>query len=197
MPTQPNHSNRWGATVAAAHKSWPRLLLLAALVGIAASLRLIPHPPNVSPIGAIALFGGAVFSSKRGALLIPLAAMLLSDIVIGLHALIPVVYGCIGLNMLLGRWLRSRRRVVPIALATTAGAVQFFVITNFACWLLAYPHTLEGLSSCYVAAIPFFRNTLIGDAIFTTALFGALALAETIAPVFREYGPCPRESLAI
>jgi hypothetical protein len=173
------------------------LLFIAAIVGIAASFRLIPHPGNFSPIGAIALFGGASFSTKRGALFIPLAAMLLSDIVLGFHVLMPVVYGCLGLNMLLGRWIRSRRRIATIVLATIVGATQFFVITNFACWVVAYPHTLEGLSACYVAAIPYFRNTLIGDAVFTTTLFSMLALAEAAAPVLREQRGFAKESLAI
>jgi hypothetical protein len=166
--------------------TWPRFLFLTAVVVVAAFARLIPHPPNLSPVGAIALFGGAFFPRTRNAFLIPLAAMLLSDLVLGLHALVPVVYGCFALNALLGRWLRSRRRFVPIALATVAGAVQFFLVTNFACWVLWYPHTLEGFWTCYIAAIPFFHNTLIGDAVFTTAIFGGLAVAEMMVPVFRE-----------
>lgn len=170
----------------AKHSTWPRLLFLSAVVVLAACARLIPHPPNVSSIGAIALFGGTFFPRKCGAFLVPLAAMLLSDLVLGLHALLPVVYGCFALNVLLGRWLRSRRRFVPVALATIAGAVQFFVITNFACWLLWYPHTLVGFCDCYVAAIPFFRNTLVGDAVFTTVLFGGLAVAEAAVPILRE-----------
>ncbi len=166
--------------------AWPRFLFLTAVVIVAAFARLIPHPPNVSSVGALALFGGAFFPKKCGAFLVPLAAMLLSDLVLGLHALVPVVYGCIALNVLLGRWLRSRRRFVPITLATVAGAVQFFVITNFACWVLYYPHSLGGLYTCYIAAIPFFQNALIGDAVFTTAFFGGLALAEAAVPILRE-----------
>jgi hypothetical protein len=175
-----------GKSLLVSRSAWPRLLFVTAVVIIAAFARLIPHPPNVSPVGALALFGGAFFPRKYGAFFVPLAAMLLSDLVLGLHALVPVVYGCIALNVLLGRWLCSRRQFVPIALATVAGAVQFFVITNFACWVLYYPHTLEGLCGCYIAAIPFFHNTLIGDMAFTTVLFGGLALAETLAPILRE-----------
>lgn len=165
---------------------WPRFLFLTVVAVLAALARLIPHPPNVSPVGAIALFGGAFFPRKRGEFLAPLAAMLLSDLVLGLHALVPVVYGCFALNVLLGRWLRSRRRFVPIALATVAGAVQFFIVTNFACWVIWYPHTLEGICTCYVAAIPFFHNMLVGDAAFTAVLFGGLAVAEAAVPILRE-----------
>jgi hypothetical protein len=64
--------------------------------------------------------------------------------------------------------------------------VQFFIITNFACWVLNYPHTLEGFVACYVAALPFFHNTLVGDVVFTAVLFGGLAVAQAIAPVLRE-----------
>lgn len=169
--------------------AWPRFLFLTAVVIVAAFARLIPHPPNVSSVGALALFGGAFFPRKCAAFLVPLAAMLLSDLVLGLHTLVPVVYGCIALNVLLGRWLRSRCRLAPIALAATVGAVQFFVITNFACWVFYYPHTLEGLCACYIAAIPFFQNTLIGDAVFTTAFFGGVALAEAAIPILRENRP--------
>lgn len=166
--------------------TWPRFLFLTAIVAIAAFARLIPHPSNVSPVGAIALFGGAFFPRTRNAFLVSLPAMLLSDLMLGFHVLVPVVYGCFALNVLLGRWLRPRCQFIPIALATVAGAVQFFIITNFTCWVLWYPHTLEGLCACYIAAIPFFHNTVIGDAVFTTMLFGGLAVAEAAAPIFRE-----------
>lgn len=166
-----------------------RFLVLAAMIASAALARLIPHPPNFTPVGAMALFGGACLADRRLALLVPLAAIFLSDLVIGLHVLIPVVYGSFAVNVLLGRWLRSRRTLVNTAAVALAGAVQFFVVTNFACWLLWYPHTAEGFAACYVAAIPFFQNTLMGDAVFATALFGGLAVAERGFPVLREPAP--------
>ena len=82
--------------------------------------------------------------------------------------------------------MRFRRTAVSTATVALLGSVQFFVVTNFACWLLYYPHTAEGFAACYIAAIPFFQNTLIGDAVFATALFGGLALAERGFPVLRE-----------
>lgn len=166
-----------------------RLIVLAAMIAFAALARLVPHPPNFAPVGAMALFGGACLADRRLALLVPLAALFLSDLVIGLHVLIPVVYGSFALNVLLGRWLRSRRTVATTAAVTLIGSVQFFVVTNFACWALWYPHTVEGFVTCYVAAIPFFHNTLLGDAVFATALFGGLALAERGFPVLREPAP--------
>src|SRR5262249_22695599 len=140
-----------------------RVVFLATLIAGAAGLRLVPHPPNFTSIGALALFGGACFADRRSAFLIPLTALFLSDLIIGLHVLIPVVYGSFALNVVLGRWIRRRRRLVPLALVTFAGSVQFFVVTNFACWVLWYPHTFAGVLACYVAAIPFFQNTVLGD----------------------------------
>jgi hypothetical protein len=173
-----------------------RFLVLVGMI-LAAASRLIPHPPNFAPIGAMALFGGACFAHRRAAFVVPLAAMFLSDLAIGLlsgnlslglHRLIPVVYGSFGLIVCLGFWLRTRRTVVPIAGATLAGSVLFFVLTNFGVWALGslYPNTWEGLVACYVAAIPFFHNTLLGDAVYSTALFGGLALAEKGLPALRE-----------
>jgi hypothetical protein len=175
-PSKPSSSPSWR----------PRLAVLTTMILAAAVSRLIPHPPNFTPIGAMALFGGACFADRRLAFLLPLTALFLSDLVLGLHVLIPVVYGSFALSVLLGCWLRSRRTMVTTAAVTLAGSVQFFLVTNFACWLLWYPHTAEGLVACYVAAIPFFQNTLMGDAAFATALFGGLALAEWRFPTLRE-----------
>jgi hypothetical protein len=156
------------------------------MVACAAVARLIPHPPNFTPIGAMALFGGAGLADRRLAFLLPLLALFLSDLFLGLHVLIPVVYGSFAINVLLGRWLRSRNTVLNTATVTLLGSVQFFLVTNFACWVLWYPHTWDGLLTCYLAAIPFFRNTLLGDAVFAAALFGALAVAERGFPFLRE-----------
>lgn len=164
----------------------PRFAVLTAMILLAAIARLIPHPPNFTPVGAMALFGGACLADRRLALLMPFAALFLSDLFLGLHILIPVVYASFALNVLLARWLRSRRTVITTVAVTLLGSVQFFVVTNLACWLLWYPHTWEGLMTCYVAAIPFFQNTLYGDALFATALFGSLAVAERGFPVLRE-----------
>jgi hypothetical protein len=103
--------------------------------------------------------------------------------------LIPVVYASFALNVLIARWLRSRRTVAAIAAITLVGAVQFFVTTNFATWVVFYPHTAEGLLECYVAAVPYFRNTLLGDAVFVTLLLGGLAVAERAFPSVREPRP--------
>ncbi|MGH8477456.1 MAG: DUF6580 family putative transport protein [Burkholderiales bacterium] len=143
------------------------------------------------------MFGGACFTSKRVAFLVPLAAMLMSDLAIGLltgdrslglRGSIPVVYGSFALIVCLGFWLRRRRNSVPIAGAFLAGSVTSIILTNFGVWALGswYSKTWDGLVACYVAAIPFFHNTLLGDAVYVIVLFGGLALAEKGWSVLRE-----------
>lgn len=163
-----------------------RLLAIMSMIAVAALARLLPHPPNFTPVGAMALFGGACLAERRLALLVPFAALFLSDLLLGLHVLVPVVYGSFAVNVLLGRWLRHRQTVANTAWVILAGSIQFFVSTNLACWLLWYPHTAGGLATCFIAAIPFFHGTLLGHAVFGTALFGGLALAERGMPGLRE-----------
>jgi hypothetical protein len=157
-----------------------RYLILAGMVLAAAAVRLLPHPWNFTPIAAMALFGGAQCASKRAAFLMPLTALFLGDLVLGLHRLMPFVYGCFALTVCFGFWVRRRRSVQRIAFAAVASAILFFVLTNFGVWAIdnLYPKTTAGLVDCYVAAIPFFRNMLLGDLLYSALLFGALAFAE-------------------
>ncbi len=174
-----------------------RFIVLASMILAAAASRLIPHPPNFAPIGAMALFSGACFVSRRMAFLVPLAAMLLSDLAIGLlsgdfslgfHRLILVVYGSFALIVCLGFWLRRHRKAAQITGAALASSVLFFVLTNFGVWAFGswYPKSWDGFVACYVAAIPFFHNTLMGDAVYSSVLFVGLALAENGFPALRE-----------
>jgi hypothetical protein len=161
-----------------------RTLLALALLVLAAALRIAPHPWNFTPVGAMALFSGALLKDRRLAFLFPLLTLFLGDIFIGFHKLIPIVYASFLINVAIGLWLRERRTMSRISLATLAGAIQFFLITNFAVWqfLSGYPHTASGLVACYAAGIPFFWNTLAGDAVYAALLFGAYALAERFLP---------------
>ncbi|MDR7483370.1 MAG: DUF6580 family putative transport protein [Armatimonadota bacterium] len=159
------------------HRRW---IVIAGLIAAAAASRLLPHPPNATPIAAMALFGGAHLADRRLALLLPLAAMLASDLVLGLHALLPVVYGAFALIVWIGTRLAGRITPVRVAGATLAGSVLFFVVTNVGVWALGglYPRTAAGLVAAYVAAVPFFRNMLLGDAAYALLLFGGYALLE-------------------
>ena len=164
-----------------------RLIALLSAIAAAAALRIVPHPPNFTPIGAMALFSGVYLRRRPLALVAPFAAMLLSDSVIGFHSGIPFVYASFALIVLLGWSAISRIAVLPIAGATIASSVLFFIITNFGTWLLGgiYPHTWAGLGACYIAAIPFFQNTLAGDLFYAALLFGGFALAEHFLPRLR------------
>lgn len=165
----------------------PRFWLMAGLVFGAAALRLLPHPPNFTPIAAIALFGGAHFERKRWAFAVPLAAMLLSDSVLavlegwGFHPTLPVVYGTFALIVCLGFLLRKRRTAtLAVGGAALASATIFYLTTNFAHWAMTgmYSKTLTGLATCYIAAIPFFGPTLAGDLFYSALLFSGFAWAE-------------------
>jgi len=176
-----------------------RLIVLMGIVVAAALARLAPHPPNVTPIAAMALLGGACFIDRRLAYLLPLAAMFLSDLVLGytrygafrLLASQPVVYACILATAALGHLIKDRRSVWQVGSATLAGSILFYVVTNFAVWAGGhlYPMTGSGLAACYLAAVPFFRNSLVGDVVFTTVLFGGLALLENRVAWMRDRAP--------
>jgi hypothetical protein len=147
---------------------------------VAALFRLIPHPPNLTPLGALGLVSGARFSCAQ-ALAMSLAALAVSDVllhqVFGLAPFHPFVYASIALNVFLGRLLlQKRRRPARVVSVTLLASTQFFLISNFGVWVTwtLYPKTLAGLVECYVAALPFFQYTLVGDLLFTGALFGLL-----------------------
>jgi len=165
-----------------------RLLVVVLMILAAAASRLIPHPPNLASITAVALFGGAYLTNKRLALIVPIAALFLSDLILGFYRHMEIVYGSFLLVVFLGFWLQKKRSALRIAGAALASSAIFFIVTNFGVWAFEslYPKTAAGLLACYVAAIPFFQNTLVGDALYTAVLFGGFALAERLFPVLRE-----------
>jgi hypothetical protein len=188
-----------------------RFWFLGALTLFAVASRLLPHPYNFTPIAAVALFGAATFARRGAAMLVPLIALVLSDVL--LHAtylagLQPnwgfypgqwVVYACVLATIGLGFLIRGHRNIGTIAAATLASSILFYLVTNFA-YIYGpdsiYPRTLDGLIQGYVAAIPFFARSLAGDVFYTTLLFGALALAEARFPQLRAEAKEPFDSLA-
>src|SRR5579864_1923578 len=164
-----------------------RTLLALSMVILAAALRIAPHPWNFTPVGAMALFSGAVLKDRRLAFLFPMLALFAGDVFIGFHKLMPVVYASFLLSVAIGFWLRDRRTIARIGLATVVGAVQFFIIVDLGVWafMSTYPHTWQGLLVCYVAAIPFLWNMLASDALYAALLFGGYALAERLVPALR------------
>ena len=228
----------------------PRFLLLASIIVLAVSVRVAPYILgvmgltdvrqfaaflwNFSPITALFLFGGAQFAQRRWAYLAPLAAIFVSDVVIGLllkdmsmglHPVIPAIYGSYLVVVFLGTLLRklqanlssgnarlangspaARWQAELLFLAAAAGSgiageVVFFVVTNFATWVVQtgyYPHTAAGLMQCYVAGIPFFKHAVASTPIFAIALFGGVALAESWYRALKanSFGPAdPQQSV--
>jgi len=154
------------------------VLILMALAG-----RMLPHPENFTPVLAVALFGGAMLSGRL-AYVVPLAAMFLSDLLLGqaFDAMTLVVYGCFLAAVGIGQWLGRHRTWTRTGVAALGGSLLFFVVTNFAVWVAPsgapalYPHTFDGLVECYWMALPFFRNSLAGDLFWTAMLFGVFDL---------------------
>ena len=142
--------------------------------------RLIPHPPNFTPVLAVAIFCGTLYARPSHALLIPLLGMAAGDLVLGLHGQIWAVYLAIALCVGLGRWMLSFSGALAALAAGVSGSVLFFLLTNLAVWLQGdlYPLTAAGLLACYVAAIPFFHHTLIATLLFGLALLGLARLLQ-------------------
>jgi hypothetical protein len=165
-----------------------RLLALVTAIFVAAAMRLVPHPPNFSPIAAMALFSGAYLPKRALAFAAPFAALLLSDAVLGFYAGMNFVYFSFALTVLIGWIIASRKTPLTVGAAAIASSVLFFVLTNFGMWLFSgfYPRNGAGLVACYVAAIPFFQNTLAGDLLFTALLFGGFAMLERMVPAVRQ-----------
>ncbi|MGB2601091.1 MAG: DUF6580 family putative transport protein [Candidatus Omnitrophota bacterium] len=150
------------------------------LILIGFLLRLVPHMPNMAPVAAIALFAGA-YLDKRIVPWVPLAIMMISDLIIGLHGVFLYTWGAFILVGFIGMWLKERRTPANILGATVVSALLFFVITNFGVWIAWYPRTLDGLVMCYIKAIPFLRNTMAGNIVFAAVLFGSYELARKLA----------------
>jgi hypothetical protein len=170
-----------------------RLVALASAILAAAALRLVPHPPNFTPIGAMALFSAAHFGRRPIAFVAPLAALLLSDVLLGFYPGMLFQYVSVALVVVVGWLILPRVSVMRVVGAAVASSTLFFVVSNLGVWTVSgmYPHTLAGLGACYVAAIPFFQNTLDGDLLFSALLFGGFALLEHLVPRLRAEAPQP------
>jgi len=153
------------------NSSLTRLIAVVSIILLAVVARLVPHPPNFAPIGGLALFSGSHFK-KKIALLIPLAAMLISDVFLGFHNTMIYVYASFFLAVLIGRLIKNNRWR-SLALASLTSSVLFFLITNFGVWLSysMYPKTLDGLFQSYLMGLPFFRNTILSDFFYTFSFF--------------------------
>lgn len=157
--------------------------LAISLVVFGVMSRLIPHAPNIAAIGALMLFGGVYLPKKI--FWLPLLALLISDYFLGFYGIdMLYVYGSYLLVGLIGLWLRFRKKPKFVIGSALFSSVLFFLITNFGVWAPPnnwYPHTLNGLVQSYTLALPFFRNSLIGDLGYTILLFGGYELFQSFA----------------
>ena len=171
----------------------PRTWILVAMIAFAVGVRLLIHfvpgalPYNFTPVEAIALFGGAYFADRRLAFIVPIAAMLLADLIIAAsltrdeftswYPLIPVIYGCIAASVVLGFGLRDRVSAVRVGGFGIAGSLMFFVVVSFAEWVMGdTEYCRAGIVSCYIAGLPFMKNWMIGTLVWSAMLFGGFEL---------------------
>ena len=160
-------------------------LVLLLIVG-AAALRMLPHPENIAPIGALALFSGA-YLQRRVFWLVPLGALLLGDLHNGLYqaAVMLAVYLGFLASTAVGRGLlHGRDSVGRVALAVGAGALVFWLISNAGNWLAFHPQTAAALLQCYMDGLPYLGRSLAGDAVYAVLLFGGYRLARQM-PLLR------------
>jgi hypothetical protein len=158
----------------------PKLYVVLIMIFAGAMMRLIPHWPNFTPIAAIALFGGTFLKRKDLAFFVPVAAMLLSDLIIGFHSTMLPVYLSFIAIVGFGLILQKRLTVVNTVSASLGASILFFLVTNFASWtsgLMPYPMNAAGLTEAYIAGLPFLFNGILGDLFYTSVLFGAVFFA--------------------
>lgn len=159
-----------------------RLWIVYGLIVAGIIARLVPHPWNATPVMAIALFGGA-YLSKRWGILLPLITVIASDSILGWHNTMAFSWAAFILTGMLAGFLRRQPSALRILGVSVTGSLIFFIVTNFGVWAVGglYAPTLQGLQECFIAAVPFYRNTLLGDLVYTAAFFGAYHLLQSPA----------------
>lgn len=169
-----------------------RFSVITLLILLAALSRLIPHPANFAPIGGMALFGAAYYNRRAWACVIPVVSMWVSDLLLNnvvygayfdrfvwLYNGAWFTYGAFILITLMGLFTLQKVKVPNLLFSALGASVIFFLVSNFGVWFSGtmYPRDIDGLMACYTAAIPFFKNTIMGDLFYTALLFGALELS--------------------
>ncbi len=183
--------------------------VIAGIIGLAALSRLLPHPPNFTPIAGIGLFGAAYFSRKYLAFLIPFAAMWISDLVIN-NVVYPIVYpefyngftlftngwywmyGAFALIIGLGFLTLKKVRPLPLIGTSLLASLVFFLVTNFGSWAISsgtlYAADSSGLIAAYTAGLPFFWNTIAGDLFYVGVMFGSFEWLRMRYPALSTHG---------
>lgn len=164
-----------------------KYLFVYLLIILAVVTRFLPHPPNFTAVGAIAMFGG-LYLPRRWAIVAPLLAMFVSDIFIGFYSLPIMLAVYVGFAIMgtIGYYARQNKKFATVLGGTILGSALFYIITNWAVWAFGtmYPHSLAGLFTSYYAALPFFRNSLMGDLFFVGALVTLFETATALATKF-------------
>jgi hypothetical protein len=163
----------------------PQFIFVSSAIFIAAMSRLLPHIDNFTPIAAMALFGGVYFSDKRFAFAIPLLAMFISDVGLqllfgwGFHNTIVYVYAAFAITTIIGFVVKRNITITSVIASSLASSVLFFIITNFGYWAATgFPLGITGLNMAYIAGLPFFRATMLGDLFYNAVLFGSFYFAQ-------------------
>ena len=153
------------------------IITVSIMVAIAAATRFLPHPPNFTAIGGMALFGAATLTNKKLAFLVPIMAMLISDLFIP-NGFDLSVYTAVIVIAAMGLLISNKKGPMPVIVGSISASVIFFAISNFGVWAsqAMYTKNAIGLISCFEAAIPFFPNTLAGDLFFSSLLFSSYAI---------------------
>ena len=149
------------------------IYLALGLVVLLALSRLIPHPPNFTPILGMAVFSGAIINRRFIAYLVPLTAMLLSDLYLGFHASMPIIYFSLAVCVLIGTFIEARVSILNSFLSISLGVLVFFLITNFMVWYGSgmYESSISGLMTCYFMGLPFVQNTFISSLLYGMGAF--------------------------
>ncbi|MBI2033169.1 MAG: hypothetical protein HYT10_01760 [Candidatus Levybacteria bacterium] len=158
-----------------------QILPIIFVIAFGVVMRLLPHPANVAPVAALALFGG-VYLEKKYAVILPIVIMFVSDAIIGFHNTMVFVYASFILIGLIGLWLRSHKTLTSVISASLFSSLIFFLVTNFGVWLVGnmYQRSLNGLVTAFVLALPFFRNTIMGDLLYTGLFFAVYEFIKVV-----------------
>ena len=147
-------------------------MLIIGLILTGILLRFAPHAPNFTPVAAIALFSGA-YLNKRAAILAPLLLMIISDIFLGFHNVIPFTWGGFVLVVFIGFWMKKHKNIFGVISGSLVSSVIFYIVSNFGVWLMGwYPRNISGLVNCYVMGLPFLRDFTLATLFYSAVFIG-------------------------
>lgn len=152
-------------------------MIFISLVTLLLVSRWIPHPPNFTPLLAVALLGGSLWRKSHWRFVAPMLALFISDAILGFYPGIEMNYVAVALSVLIAPALSAS--LLSVGLRSVLASVLFFVISNLGVWMFAglYPMTLAGLQTCFVLAVPFYSATLVSTLLYSTILYSVYRLA--------------------